>query len=57
MQQLEDIILSAMMERNRAETLRTELHEQWLAEKSEEINAYNEHVETNGVFSDNLRSF
>lgn len=31
--------------------------EQWLAENSEAINAYNEHVEAHGVFSDTVRSF
>jgi len=52
MHQQEDIILSAMMEQNR-----TERHEEWLAENSEAIHAYNEHVETHGLFSDNVRSF
>lgn len=55
--QQEDIILSEMMARNRAEAQLTERREQWLAENSEEISAYNEHVEANGVFSDNVRSF
>ncbi|MBH8610122.1 type II toxin-antitoxin system CcdA family antitoxin [Pseudomonas mohnii] len=53
----EDIPLSARMEQNRAETPCTEWREQWLAENSEKINAYNEHVEAHGVFSDNVRSF
>lgn len=57
MHQQEDIILSAMMERNRAEALRTERQEQWLAENREELDAYNQHVEALGVFSDNVRSF
>ncbi|MFJ2684414.1 type II toxin-antitoxin system CcdA family antitoxin [Pseudomonas sp. NPDC087342] len=30
---------------------------QWLEENRKAINAYNEHVETNGVFSDDVRSF
>ena len=57
MLQQEDTILSARMEQDRAEALRTQRHEQWLAENSEEINAYNEHVEAFGVFSDNVRDF
>lgn len=40
-----------------AEALRTKQCEQWLAENSEAINAYNEHVEAHGVFSDSVRSF
>lgn len=31
--------------------------EQWLAENSKAIDAYNEYVEAQGVFSDELRSF
>ena len=57
MHQQADIILSAMMERNRAEALRTERKEQWLAENREELDAYNQHVEALGVFSDHVRSF
>ncbi|WP_432669613.1 type II toxin-antitoxin system CcdA family antitoxin [Pseudomonas umsongensis] len=57
MHQQEDTLLSAMMEQNRAEAFRTERHEQWLAENSEAIHAYNAHVETHGVFSDAVRSF
>ncbi|EPA96848.1 MULTISPECIES: type II toxin-antitoxin system CcdA family antitoxin [unclassified Pseudomonas] len=40
-----------------AEALRTKKREQWLAENSEAMNAYNEHVEAQGVFSDNVWSF
>jgi antitoxin CcdA len=31
--------------------------EQWLAENSEALSAYNEHVNAHGVFSDNIRSW
>jgi antitoxin CcdA len=51
MHQKEDIILSAMMERNRAEALPTGRQEQWLAENKEQLDAYNQHVEALGVFS------
>lgn len=39
------------------EALRTKQSEQWLAENNEAVNAYNEHVEAHGVFSDSVRSF
>ena len=32
-------------------------NEQWLSENREAIAAYNEYVETNGVFSDGIRGF
>jgi post-segregation antitoxin (ccd killing protein) len=57
MHQQEDIILSTMMERNRAEALLTERQEQWLAENREELDTYDQHVEALGVFSDSVRSF
>jgi len=53
----EDIILSAKLEQALVDALRTKQSEQWLAENSEAVNAYNEHVKAHGVFSDNLRSF
>jgi hypothetical protein len=57
MHEQEDTILTAMMERKRAEALLTERQEQWLAENREELDAYNQHVEALGAFSDNVRSF
>jgi antitoxin CcdA len=57
MHQQEDIIHSAMIERNRAEALPTGRQEQWLAENRVQLDAYNQHVEALGVFSDNVRSF
>jgi len=45
------------LKQEQAEALRRKQCEQWLAENSEAIHAYNEQVETNGVFSDNVRSF
>ena len=45
------------LEQEQAEALRRIQREQWLAENSEAVNAYNEEVETQGVFSDNIRSF
>lgn len=52
-----DINLSATLELALAEALKKKQSEQWLAENSEAINAYNEHVEAHGVFSDSVRSF
>ncbi|MBD0678045.1 type II toxin-antitoxin system CcdA family antitoxin [Pseudomonas sp. PSB11] len=45
------------LERALAEALRNKQCEQWLAENSEAVNAYNEEVEANGAFSDEVRSF
>ncbi len=52
-----NINLSATLEQALAEALKKNQREQWLAENREAINAYNEHVEADGVFSDGLRSF
>jgi antitoxin CcdA len=40
-----------------AEALSRKQCEHWLAENSEAIHDYNEHVEAHGVFSDSVRSF
>jgi antitoxin CcdA len=45
------------LEQEQAEALRRKQREQWLAENNEAVNAYNEHVEAHGVFSDSVRSF
>lgn len=52
-----DINLSATLEQALAEALKKKQRERWLAENRKAIDAYNEHVETHGVFSDDLRSF
>lgn len=52
-----DINLSATLEQALAQALKKKQREQWLAENRNAINAYNEHVEAHGVFSDDLRSF
>lgn len=52
-----DINLSATLEQALAEALKKKQREQWLAENRNAINAYNEHAEAHGVFSDDLRSF
>lgn len=52
-----DINLSATLELALAAILKKKQREQWLAENRKAIDAYNEHVEAHGVFSDDLRSF
>ncbi len=52
-----DINLSATLELALAEALKEKQREQWLVENKAAIDAYNEHVERHGVFSDELRSF
>lgn len=49
--------LSAVMEAALVEQVRKSERERWLQENREAIDAYNEDVERNGVFSDDLRSF
>jgi antitoxin CcdA len=45
------------LEQALAEALRNKHCEQWLAENSQAVNAYNEEVEARGSFSDDVRSF
>ena len=52
-----DINLSATFELALAAALREKQRAQWLAENKTAIEAYNDHVEKHGVFSDGLRSF
>jgi antitoxin CcdA len=52
-----DINLSATLEQALIEALKKKLRDQWLAENQAAIEAYNEHVEEHGVFSDELRTF
>ncbi len=52
-----NINLSATFEQALAAALRQRQAEQWLAENQKAMVAYNDHVETHGVFSDGLRAF
>lgn len=52
-----DINLSATLEQALIEALRKKLRDQWVAGNQAAIEAYNEHVDKQGVFSDGLRSF
>jgi antitoxin CcdA len=49
--------LSQVFEAGLSAAIRTKQREQWLARNRAAIEAYNEHVEKDGVFSDGLRSF
>lgn len=49
--------LSAILEAALVEQVKQSQRERWLRENREAIDAYNEHIERNGVFSDELRSF
>lgn len=52
-----DINLSATLEQALANVLRETLKAKWLADNKASIDAYNDHVEKHGVFSDKLRNF
>jgi len=49
--------LSQVLESGLAEAIRRHEREQWLEKNRGALEAYNEHVEKHGVFSDGLRSF
>jgi antitoxin CcdA len=49
--------LSGLAEEAIANAVRTRLAEAWLTENFDAIHAYNERIESQGVFSDGLRSF
>ena len=51
------INLSATLEQALVEALRKRQSDQWVAENQAAIEAYNEHVDQQGVFSDGLRRF
>lgn len=52
-----DINLSATLEQALLEALKKRQRDRWLAENRAAIEAYNDHVEKHGVFSDGLRTF
>lgn len=51
------INLSATLEQALIEKLREAQQRQWREENRESIEAYNQHIEKHGVFSDGSRSF
>ncbi|HFQ14558.1 MAG TPA: acetoacetyl-CoA synthase [Gammaproteobacteria bacterium] len=52
-----NINLSATLENELARQLKIRQKEQWLKENAEAIQAYNDFVENEGVFSDGIRGF
>jgi antitoxin CcdA len=49
--------LSALAEDALAQAVKGCLEQAWLRENAEAIQAYNQHIETRGVFSEGIRSF
>lgn len=49
--------LSQVFEASLTEAIRQRQREEWLRKNRAALDAYNEHVEKHGVFSDGLRSF
>jgi len=49
--------LSQVLEAGLADAIRRQEREDWLRKNRAALEAYNEHVEKHGVFSDGLRSF
>ncbi len=52
-----DINLSATLEHALAAAVRDKQRAKWLVDNKDAIDAYNDHVDRHGVFSDGLRSF
>lgn len=53
----ENINLSAIFEKALAEQLKLKQRERWLEDNTKAIQAYNEFIEDEGVFSNDIRSF
>ena len=52
-----DINLSSEFEKHLVEVIRRRRAEQWLKDNREAIEAYNRHIERDGIWSDGLRTF
>ncbi|MCP1607350.1 type II toxin-antitoxin system CcdA family antitoxin [Pseudomonas citronellolis] len=52
-----DVNLSAVLEEALADVVRERLRQRWLEQNRQAIDAYNQHVDSAGVFADDLRSF
>jgi antitoxin CcdA len=52
-----DINLSSEFEKHLVEVIRRRRGEQWLKDNREAIEAYNRHIERDGIWSDGLRTF
>jgi antitoxin CcdA len=49
--------ISSILEKALIEVLKQKKRESWLTENTEAISAYNKHIEENGLFSDEMRTF
>lgn len=52
-----NVNVSSVLEAALEAKVKQRIHERWLAENREAIGQYNEHVEKNGVYSDDERGF
>lgn len=52
-----DVNLSALFEAALSKTVKERMESRWRAENQKAIEAYNEFVEENGIFGEDLRSF
>ena len=52
-----EINLSSELEKHLVEVIRKRRGEQWLRDNREAIEAYNRHIERDGLWSDGLRTF
>jgi antitoxin CcdA len=52
-----EINISSIAEEALAQAVKARLAQDWLLENAAAIQAYNDHVETHGVFSDGIRRF
>jgi len=52
-----NINVSATLEAKLIELVKAQAKEQWLKDNRDAISSYNQHVDENGVFSDEFRSF
>ena len=52
-----EINLSAEFEKHLTEVIRQRRGEQWLRDNKEAIEAYNRHIQRDGLWSDGLRTF
>ncbi len=51
------IVISSVLEKALREELKKAAEESWVAENKDSIKSYNKHIDTTGVFSDDLRTF
>jgi len=52
-----NINISSVLESALADKVRQKMQSDWLEENTDSINFYNRHIDTFGVFSDDLRTF